>query len=188
MSAVFTPKRYKLTAADFHQLGVAGILAENCRVELIDGELIETAPIGALHMTLVNQLTKLLVMAVGELGVVSIQNPIVLSPHSEPQPDLAILKRPSPDAAPALPEADDAMLLIEVADSTLNYDRTTKLALYAQAKVPEVWIVNVTASRVETYCEPSAGGYAQKHEFGVGEIISPRALPNVVLKVGEIFR
>ncbi|MSR13054.1 MAG: Uma2 family endonuclease [Gammaproteobacteria bacterium] len=188
MNAVFTPKRFKLTATDYHRLGQAGILTENSRVELIDGELIEMAPIGARQMALVNRLTKLLVVAVGDLGVVSIQNPVALPPHSEPQPDIAILKPPFSSAAPALPEADDVMLIIEVADSTLNYDRTTKLTLYAQANVREVWIVNVPADRVETYQDPHASGYLQSKEFGVTETVSPSALPEVTLAVGDIFR
>jgi len=91
MSAVFTPTRYKLSVEDYHRLGKAGVLTEDSRVELIDGELMQMAPIRGPHMQVVNRLNRLLVTAVGDLGVVSIQNPVALPPHSEPQPDIAIL-------------------------------------------------------------------------------------------------
>ena len=188
MSAVFTPTRYKLSVDDYHKLGEAGILTESSRVELIEGELIEMAPIGALHMALVNRLNKQLVIAVGDLGVVSIQNPVTLPPHSEPQPDIAILKQGSDSAVPAVPRAHEVMLLIEVADSTLAYDRTTKLKIYAQAGVSEVWIVNAQAKCIETYQEPTPTGYLRKQDFGHHDVISPLALPQVQLAVGEIFR
>lgn len=99
MSAVFTPTRYKLSVDDYHKLGEAGILNEDSRVELIEGELIEMAPIGGPHMGIVNRLTRLLVLALGDSGEVSVQNPVRLSRHSEPQPDFAILKPRSGDAA-----------------------------------------------------------------------------------------
>ena len=188
MSVVFTPTRFKLTVGDYHRLGQVGILTETNRVELIEGELIEMAPIGAMHMTLVNRLNKFLVLAVGDRGVVSIQNPVTLSLHSEPQPDIAILSQGAESAAPAVPHAHDVMLLIEVADTTLNYDRTTKLKIYAQAGVSEVWIVNVQDKCIETYQEPTATGYMRKQDFGHHDVVSPVALPQVMLEVGEIFR
>ena len=188
MSAVFTPTRFKLTVGDYHRLGEVGILTETSRVELIEGELIEMAPIGAVHMTLVNRLTKLLVIAVGDFGVVSIQNPVTLPPHSEPQPDITILKQGADGATPTVPRAQDVLLLIEVADTTLRYDRTTKLKIYAQAGVAEVWIVNVQAKCIEVYQEPTATGYLRKQDFGQQDVVWPRALPQVQLVVGEIFR
>lgn len=187
MSAVFTPTRYRLSVDDYHKLGEVAILTEDCRVELIEGELIERAPVGAEHVNLVNRLTKLFVLAVGDLGVVSIQNPVTLPPHSEPQPDITVLK-PSIGVAPALPRAEDVLLLIEVADTTLAYDRTTKLKIYAQAGIPEMWIVNVQAKGIETYQEPIANGYLRKHEFGLQDAVTPVALPQVSLAVGDIFR
>jgi Uma2 family endonuclease len=188
MSAVFTPTRYRLSVEDYHKLGEVGILTEDCRVELIEGELIELAPVGAQHVNLVNRLTKIFVLAVGDLGVVSIQNPVTLPPHSEPQPDIAVLKPSIDSIAPALPRAEDVLLLIEIADTTLAYDRTTKLRIYAQAGIVEMWIVNVQAKVIETYQEPSANGYLRKHEFGLPDAVTPLALPKVSVAVGDIFR
>lgn len=188
MSAVFTPIRHKLSVEDYHKLGEVGILSEDSRVELIEGELIEMAPIGGPHMALVNRLTKLLVLAVRDLGVVSIQNPVALPPHSEPQPDVAILKRGADSAAASVvPGPDDVLLLIEVADTTLAYDRTTKLKLYAKAAIAEVWIVNVQSECVEVYREPTADRYARKTELKRGDVVSALALPVVKITVAEIF-
>ena len=128
MSAVFTPKRYKLSIEDYHKLGEAGILDEDSRVELIEGDLIEMAPIGVPHMRCVNRLTRILVNAVGDAAIVSTQNPVTLPPLSEPQPDFALLK-PSAEDACRVPHPEDVLLIVEVADTTLAYDRRTKLPL-----------------------------------------------------------
>jgi Uma2 family endonuclease len=187
MSAVFTPTRHKLSVEDYHKLGQVGILTEDSRVELIEGELIDMAPIGGAHMGLVNRLTRLLVPAVGDLGVVSVQNPITLPPDSEPQPDVAILKPGADSAGSTVPRADEVFLLIEVADTTLAYDRNTKLKLYAKAGIAETWIVNVPSKCVEVYREPTTNGYLRRLELGVGELVSPLSLPMVELPVSDIF-
>src|SRR5438105_12620460 len=114
MSEVFTPTRYKWTVDDYHKLGDAGILTEDSRVELIAGDLIEMARIDGPHMGTVNRLNKMLVLAVGDHGVVSVQNPVTLPPYSEPQPDFAILRPGAGMPASGLPLADDVLLLIEV--------------------------------------------------------------------------
>lgn len=187
MSAVFTPIRHKLSVDDYHKLGEVGILTEDSRVELIEGELIDMAPIGGPHMHLVNRLTRLLVPAVGDLGVVSIQNPVTLPPDTEPQPDVTILKPVAAGAAAVVPGPDDVLLLIEVADTTLSYDRNIKLKLYARAGIEESWIVNLQSRCIEVYREPTAHGYSRKIELGPGDTISPLALPTVKVVVADLF-
>lgn len=187
MSAVFTPIRHKLSVEDYHKLGEVGVLTEDSRVELIEGDLIDMAPIGGPHMRLVNRLTRLLVPAVGDLGVISIQNPVTLPPRSEPQPDVAILKPGMDSDAAVVPGPDDVLLLIEVADTTLFYDRNTKLKLYASAGIVESWIVNLPSRCVEVYRELTADGYSRKLELGSGDTISPLALPTVKVAVADIF-
>ncbi|MGF1613973.1 MAG: Uma2 family endonuclease [Gammaproteobacteria bacterium] len=187
MSEVFTPTRYKLSVEDYHRLGDAGILNEDSRVELIEGELIEMAPIGGPHMAVVNRLTKLLVLAVGDLGVVSVQNPVRLPPHSEPQPDFAILKPRAGDAVSAVPGPEDVLLLIEVAGATLAYDRGTKLVLYAKSGIAESWIVNLQSKCVEVYREPTTHGYTKRIEFPREERVSPLAFPTMSVAVAEVF-
>jgi Uma2 family endonuclease len=187
MSAVFTPTRHKLSVEDYHRLGEVGILSEDSRVELLEGELIEMAPIGGPHMAVVNRLTRLFVLAIGDLGVVSVQNPVRLPPHSEPQPDVAILKPRAGEAASAVPDPQDVLLMLEVADTTLTFDRTTKLMLYAKAAIAESWIVNLQSRCIEVYREPTAEGYSKKVEVSIAGTVSPQALPTVRLAVAEIF-
>lgn len=187
MSTVFTPTRYKLSVEDYHKLGEAGILTEDTRVELIEGELIEMAPIGGPHMAVVNRLNRVFVLAVGEFGVVSIQNPVRLPPHSEPQPDFAILRPRAGDVASAVPGPEDVLLLLEVADATLAYDRGTKLPLYARSGIAESWIVNLQSTRIEVYREPTARGYTKRIEFRRDQRVSPLAFPTMSIAVAEVF-
>ena len=130
--------RRLFTADEFHAMAEAGILHEDDRIELIEGELIEMAAIGTRRFTCVNTLTRFLVRSVGDEGIVSPRNPVRLSQDSEPQPDLAILR--ARDYRNSLPGPEDVLLLIEVSDTTLRYDRQTKLPLYARSGVRESWI------------------------------------------------
>ena len=187
MSAVFTAVRRKLSVEAYHDLAKAGHLTEDDRVELIEGEIIEMAPIGGPHLNIVNRLTRFFVLALGERGVVSPQNPVTLPRYSEPQPDLAILK-PAFDSFPTkVPEASDVLLLVEVADTTLAYDRGTKLPLYAKHGISEVWIVDVQRRRIEAYREPSAEGYGRKIEIAANESLAMQALTDVRLEWSRVF-
>jgi Uma2 family endonuclease len=126
------------------------------------------------------------VSAVGDLGVVSVQNPVTLPPHSEPQPDFAIL-RPGFDRLPGgLPHHDDVLLLIEVADTTLAYDRS-KLRLYARHGIREIWIVNLTGRVLELYREPADEAYRVKLERSAADTASPLALPTVGVELSGLF-
>jgi Uma2 family endonuclease len=187
MSSVFAPTRYKLSVDDYHRLGEVGILNEDSRVELVEGDLIEKAPIGGPHLTVVNRLNKLLVLAVGNLGVVSVQNPVRLSRHSEPRPDFAVLRALAEDSGASVPGPEDVLLLIEVADTTLAYDRSTKLALYSKAGIAECWIVNLQAKCIEAYCEPLADGYSKRIDFKLQDRVSPLAFPTISIAVAEVF-
>lgn len=187
MSAVYTPARYKLSIEDYHKLGEAGILDEDSRVELIEGDLIEMAPIGIPHMRCVNRLTRILVTAAGESAVVSVQNPVALPPRSEPQPDFALLK-PTAENAERVPHPEDVLLVVEVADTTLAYDRKTKLPLYARAGIVEVWIVDVQSQTIETFRSPGPSGYAQTAHYRRGASVSPAQLPEISVRVDDIFR
>jgi Uma2 family endonuclease len=129
-------KRRRFTVHDYHRMGEAGILHEDDRVELIEGEIVEMAAIGTRHFSCVNRLNRLLVMSVGDEAVISVQNPVRLNEHTELQPDLAVIR--ARDYRESLPEPDDVLLLIEVSDTTLAYDRGVKLPLYAKAGITEV--------------------------------------------------
>ena len=179
------PRRL-LTVDDYHRMGEAGILTDDDRVELIEGELVAMAPIGSEHIASTNALTRLLVMAVGDRGIVSVGNPVRLNRHSEPQPDFAILK-PRDDYRKTLPRPEDTMLAVEVANTSLEYDRKVKLALYARSGIPEVWIVNLTAREVEVHRSPAADTYLSVTRAGPSDDLTIEALPGVLIPVVTIF-
>jgi Uma2 family endonuclease len=150
--------RKRFTTHDYHLMAEAGILGEDDRYELIDGEIVEMAAIGAKHANYINRLNLYAVRELGATYVISVQNSVQLSIDHEPQPDLMIL-RWRDDYDDRIPTPDDVMLLIEVADSTLQYDRKVKLPLYARAGIPEVWIVDVNGQRLTRYSQPEDGIY-----------------------------
>jgi Uma2 family endonuclease len=180
-----TPRRL-LTVDEYHRMGEAGILTEDDRVELIEGELVAMAPIGSEHIAATNSLNRLLVLAVGERGIVSVGNPVRLNRRSEPQPDFAVLK-PRGDYRTALPRPEDTMLAVEVANTSLDYDRNVKLALYARSGIPEAWIVNLAAEDVEAYQSPVADSYTSFTRAGRSDTLTIKAIPDVLIPVARIF-
>jgi Uma2 family endonuclease len=187
MSAVFTPQRRKLSADQFERMGETGILGPEPRVELIEGEMIEMPPIGSRHAAAVASLSTHFARVVGDDALVWTQNPPRLSDDSEPQPDLMLLRPKADRYRSGHPHPQDVLLLIEVAETTLVFDRETKLPLYAKQGVPEVWILDLEAKRLEIYREPGPGGYRRKLERGEAESIAPGALPIAALRVGAVF-
>jgi Uma2 family endonuclease len=179
------PRRL-LTVDEYHRMGEVGILTEDDRVELIEVELVAMAPINSEHIAATNALTRLLVLAVGDRGVASVGNPVRLTRHSEPQPDFSTLK-PRDDYKKTMPRPEDTMLAIEVANISLDYDRKVKLALYARSRVPEVWIVNLTAEEVEVHHSPAGDLYTSVTRAGRSDTPTIRALPGVVIPVAKIF-
>ena len=163
-----------------------GLLDTDARVELIEGEIVEMAPIGDAHAVVSNRLTRLLVLAVGERGIVAVGNPVRLTRHSEPQPDFSVL-RPRADYQTRGPRPEDVMLAVEVSDTTLRGDRRVKLALYAAAGIPEFWIVNLEASEVEIYRSPAGDTYASVERKRPGDGATIAALPGVTIAVSQIL-
>lgn len=144
-------------------------------------------PIGGRHVGSVNRLTRLFSRVVEERALVSVQNPVRLSPHSEPQPDLAILRLEGGEVPSAIPSSADVLLIIEVADTSLAYDRDVKLPLYAAAGIPEVWIIDLRADRLRVYRDPDAGEYRQTQILTRGAVIAPLAFPDLRLSVDELL-
>jgi Uma2 family endonuclease len=180
-------QRRRFTREEYHRMAEAGILHEDDRVELIEGEIVQMTPIGRRHAACVAELTRLLVPAIGQRALLWPQNPITLPDDTEPQPDIVLL-RPRPDryleddAQPA-----DVLLLVEVADTSQRYDRMVKLPLYARAGVPEVWIVDLPAEVIEIYRRPTPTSYAQVERAGRGAAVAPAAFPDIVLPVDAIL-
>jgi len=168
-------------------MGEAGVFSPDVRVELIEGEIIDMSPIGDRHAACVDALDELVRGALGRTVSVRAQGPITLDARSEPQPDISILKRRDDFYRDGKPRPEDVLLLIEVSDSTLAYDRQVKVPLYARAGIPEVWIVNINDERVETFAGPSGGAYQTTATFSRGEEVQSRSLAALRLKVSEIF-
>jgi Uma2 family endonuclease len=179
--------RHRFTADEYHQMAEAGVLRDDDRVELIEGEIVDMTPIGPRHGAVVDRLTHALVRACGDRAIVRIQGSVRLERHSEPQPDVVLLK-PRPDYYErALPGPESVLLLIEVGDTSLPYDRGVKLRLYARAGIPEVWLVDLEANHVEVHLDPAPDGYRRSETRGPRDRLVPTALPGVSLSPVEIF-
>jgi Uma2 family endonuclease len=168
-------------------MGEAGVFSPDDRVELIEGEIVEMSPIGEPHAASVDVMAEMLREALGRSVIIRVQNPIVLNDHSEPQPDISVLKRRDDFYRHAHPRTEDVLLVIEVSDSTLEYDRQIKVPLYARAGIPEVWIVNINEERVETFADVSGGTYQTTAFVSRGEEVQSRSLADLRLGVSEIF-
>lgn len=179
--------RRLLTVAEYHRMGEVGILTEGDRVELIEGELVAMLPIGSDHSGMVNALNRMLVMAVGERGVVAVQNPVILDDHSEPQPDFAVLRFRDDHYRRATPRPEDVLLIVEIANSSLNYDRAVKRPLYARRGIPELWIVNVAGQEVEVCRNPVGDRYETVSRAGRGDVLELSLLPGVTISVDALL-
>ncbi|MDX1657163.1 MAG: Uma2 family endonuclease [Candidatus Competibacteraceae bacterium] len=178
--------RHRWTVEDYHRMAQAGLLGPDCRVELIDGEVVEMAPIGSRHGGKVNRLLHLLSRLMGDTAVVSAQNPVILGSHDELQPDIALLRWRKDFYETAHPTVADVLLLVEVSDSTLGYDRGVKLSRYALHGVPQVWIVNLRDRCLEVYRNPGPEGYREAGVHRRGRIDLPGvAGPSMAL--AELF-
>lgn len=180
-------QHHLLTVDDYHKMGEAGILQEDDRVELIEGELIDMAPIGSGHAGEVIGLTSLLGTALAGRALVSVQNPVRLGTYSEPQPDIAILRYRPDFYRASLPQPEDVLLLIEVADTTVPYDREIKIPLYARHGIPEVWLIDLQAECVEIYLQPSNDGYRQILRPAKDERIAPSLLSDVSVLIADLW-
>lgn len=180
-------KRHRLTVDDYHRMGEAGILCQDTRVELIEGEIIDMSPIGSAHAGTVKQLGNLMKLAVGRAAIVSIQDPLVLSEHSEPEPDIALLRPQDDFYKAAHPQAKDVLLILEVADTSLRYDREIKIPLYARSAIPEFWLVDLENHRLLIHHSPGKRGYQTLEVPDDLRRITLRSLPGITLDLSALF-
>ena len=170
MAAEGFAQRHRLTLDEFLRMGEAGILGEDARVELIEGDLIDMAPIGSRHAAVVGRLTHLLVQAAGDRAIVWVQNPISIDEHSMPQPDIALLKPRADSYSSAHPRPEEVLLIIEVAETTLAYDVKVKLPLYARAGIPEFWVIDIEHARITRYSDPHNDAYTRTEPISLAEV------------------
>lgn len=184
---MLTQTEHRFSIQDYYRMAEAGVLRPDARVELLDGRIIDMSPIGPLHGGLVKRLSRLFNLKAKGRWVVSTQDPLHLDDHSEPEPDVMLL-RPSPDDYTRRhPRPEDVFLLIEVSDSTLDYDREEKLPAYGRAGVSEVWLVNPQEEVIEVYREPHFAGYAVKTVLHPADEARPQAFPDASVNVAELL-
>ncbi|NBB68979.1 MAG: Uma2 family endonuclease [Alphaproteobacteria bacterium] len=186
MSTTTLPRRRKLDVHAYHRMAEVGIFGADERVELIDGEIVEMVPIGSEHGGLTSRLARRFVLAVGDRAVVNTTSPLRVDDRSEPQPDLMLLRPRGDDYMRSHPRPADVLLLVEVANASLDYDRTVKAPLYARAGVAELWIVDLRSRAVEVATAPGAAGFAAQERVSRGAV-SPRALPDVSIDLATLF-
>jgi Uma2 family endonuclease len=180
--------QHRFSVADYHRMAETGVLKPDARVELLDGKIIDMLPIGPFHGGSVKRLNRLFNQKAAGRWLVSTQDPVHLGEHSEPQPDLMLLKPMADDYTSRHPVPEDVYLLIEVADTTLAFDREQKLPLYGRAGIPEVWIVNLAAKTIEIYREPNFSGYTHHRVLRSGDTASPSAFPDATVEVAELLK
>jgi len=181
-------RRRRFTLEEYRRMSETGILDEDERVELIEGEIVEMTPIGPGHGSVVARINALLVLRLAGQAIVWPQNSLELrAQDSQLQPDIALLVPRADFYRPANPEPRDVLLLVEVMDSSGSHDRRVKLPLYARAGLAEVWLVDVIDETVETCCQPAGGEYQIRRVVGRGAELSPLALPGLRLAVDEIL-
>jgi Uma2 family endonuclease len=176
-----------ISVAEYHRMGETGILGPDERVQLVNGRIIEMPPIGPRHASHVGRLRRLLAARFEDRATVREQQPLTLDSRSEPEPDVVIARSSPEDYESAHPTAADALLVIEVSDSTLPTDRGEKLAAYAKSGVPEYWIVNLVDGVLERYADPDGVTYREQRVARSGERVAPRAFPNDAIAVDEIL-
>ena len=180
------PQRMRFTRGQFDAMIAGGVLHEDDRVELIDGEIYAHMPPGSKHIARVNRLQAKLILALKERAVVSTQNPIALSEFSEPQPDIAVLK-PVPDYYESrLADPADVFFVVEVSDSSIRFDRDTKMPLYAACDIKEAWLLDVTARRVTVYRKPEGNSYTEQLSYGPADQIPLTAFPGESIAASDL--
>ncbi len=185
MSVKLTNRRF--TVDEFHRMVRAGALSEDERIELIDGEIVEMAPIGKRHVACVDRLTELFSELVRKRAIVRVQGSIPVGIRSEPQPDLVLLRRNPDFYAQSDPGPADILLVVEVGDTSAGYDRDIKLPFYARAGLGEIWLVDLQNEIIEVYRHPVQQGYHDVQRFGRGHSVSPLIFADVTLAVDQIL-
>ena len=185
MATVF--ERHRITVDEYHRMGEAGVFDPDLRIELIDGELIKMPPIYPPHASTVDRILYQFFTRLAGRARVRCQHPVTLPPHSEPQPDLVLARPDSRDYYDHHPAAQETLLAVEVADSTLKLDRRVKIPLYARSGVAEVWLVNLVDDELVSYREPSDAWYGSVRTYRRGDSISPLAFPDVAFAVEDLL-
>ena len=184
---VISAKKKLFTVDEYYEMARVGILTEADRVELIEGEIVEMSPIGSRHQAIVDKLASVFFDTVGDRALVRIQGPLRLADITEPQPDVQLLTPQDDFYVDGHPTQIDALLVVEVSDTSLAYDRNYKSAVYSMRGVPELWILDVNRPRLFAMREPAELGYRVVMELEAGDAIAPLALPDLSFTVSDLL-
>jgi Uma2 family endonuclease len=185
MAGAITKKRF--TVDEYQRMGQVGILSEDDRLELIDGEIVSMTPIGHRHVACVSRTTRALVRAVGDEAIVQPQGPVRLDLYHEPEPDLVLLRPQADFYASRHRGPEDILLVIEMADSSVEYDRDVKARIYAKSGVPEYWLADLNTNIVWRYSLPERDAYSKVEQYRRGQSVAPRLLPTCVIDVDVLL-
>lgn len=180
--------QHRFSVKDYYRMAETGVLRPDARVELLNGRIIDISPIGPFHGGVTKYLNQLFSAAANGRWLTQVQDPVHLDDHSEPEPDLALLKPAADFYRRRHPQPEDVFLLVEVSDSTLATDQEDKLPAYGRTGIAEVWIVNLNELTVEIYREPNFAGYASKTIVRAGDQASPQAFPDAAVDVAELLK
>lgn len=179
--------RHRFTVAEFLRMAEVGLLTEDDRVELIQGEVVEMSPINVAHASTVSRILSVLSQMFGNDAILSVQNPLQLDNETLPQPDVTLLRPRDDFYSKEHPKPEDVLFLIEVSDTTVSYDYRVKSVLYGAAGVPEYWLVNLPARQIEVFRDPQNSGYRLTIRYAPGETLSPLAFPDAVVNVDDFL-
>ena len=179
--------RWQFTVVDFARMTETGIFTEDDRVELIDGEVRAMSPIGPRHAAIVKWLNALISRQVADRAILSVQDPIQLTDYTEPQPDLAVLRVHEDFYVQWHPVPADVLVVVEVVETSLEYDREEKVSRYAQVRIPEVWLLDVERETVTQYTQPDGTRYREEHTLQRGHILVAATVSNLQLALDDIF-
>ncbi len=182
-----TTRLKKFSVDDYYRMADVGILSPDERVELLCGEVIEMSPTAIRHAACVDKLTTLFAVGTNGRAHVRIQGPVRIDNMNLPEPDVALLKLRPDEYTTGHPKPDDVLLIIEVADTSIETDRKVKLPIYAAAAIPEVWIVDLAASAIEVYRSPRAHTFTECSVLKAGASISPLAFPDMEIPVAALY-
>ena len=179
--------RRRFTVSEYYKMAEVGILKDDERVELIHGKIIKMSPIGNPHKACVDRLHEMLILIPDRKHIISGQNPVRLGEIEDPQPDFAILKYRKDFYKNQYTQPEDVMLIIEVSDTNFFRDRNVKLPLYANAGIPEYWIVDLKKERVLVFTKPVGKEYLEPKEFLPGDMVQSTSIPAISLPVSDIL-
>ena len=181
------PRRHRLTVSDYYRMAEVGILAPDARVELIEGDIIDMSPSGIQHTATVILLSHVLFRAAGDRAFLLVQNSVRLGELSQPQPDITLLRHRDDFYRERLPRASDILLIVEVADTSLRFDRDTKVSLYAVHGIPEMWLVDLRSRRLIRHRAPVQGTYTLVDDPDLSVPLDVSALPGIAVELQQIF-